>query len=64
MIHYYAKHHARRFDSLEEGLRQVIEDAARKGLDIFSPYKVGNLAMPRLYELAAAVNRIREGEWS
>ena len=30
-----------------------------KGLDILMPYKVGNLATPRLFEIAAAVNRLR-----
>ena len=29
-------------------------------MDILFPWKVGHLAMPRLYELAAAANRIRD----
>ncbi len=41
----------------------MMADIQHHGLDIFSPYKVGNLALPRLHELAAAINRIREGQW-
>jgi predicted ABC-class ATPase len=63
MIHYFAQHYATHCDNLVSGLRQVLADAERYGLDRFSPYKVGNLALPRLHELAAAINRIREGQW-
>ena len=40
-----------------------IDDVLKKGIDILSPYKVGNLALPRLHEVAAAINRIREHDW-
>ncbi len=63
MIHYFAQHYAADCANLVSGLKQVMIDAEQQGLDIFSPYKVGNLALPRLHELAAAINRIREGEW-
>lgn len=63
MIHYFAQHYAESCENLVSGLRQVIADAEQQGLDLFSPYKVGNLALPRLHELAAAINRIREGNW-
>ncbi len=63
MIHYFARHYATDCRSLVEGLRRVMDDAEQFGLDRFSEYKVGNLALPRLFELAAAINRIREGEW-
>jgi predicted ABC-class ATPase len=63
MIHYFAQHYAADCDNLVSGLRQVMADAEQYGLDRFSPYKVGNLALPRLHELAAAINRIREGHW-
>ena len=62
IIHYYATHYANN-DSLIAGLSKVLADIDNKGLDIISPYKVGNLALPRLHEIAAAINRIREGEW-
>ena len=63
MIHYFAKHYADNCENLIAGLKQVLEDAQQHGLGHFSQYKVGNLAMPRLHELAAAINRIREGSW-
>ncbi len=63
MIYYFAQHYAATDNNLVKGLQQVMADAQQYGLDIFSPYKVGDLALPRLYELAAAINRIREGQW-
>ena len=63
MIHYFATHYASGNDDLVTGLRQVLVDVEQKGLDCLSPYKLGNLALPRLFELAAAINRIREGGW-
>lgn len=59
MICYYAKKYAANSSSLTEGLRQVFKDIEVSGLDLLSQYKVGNLALPRLYEVAAAINRIR-----
>jgi len=64
MIYYYACHYDNAPGSLADKLKKLIQEAHEKGLDIFSPYKVGNLAMPRLYELAAAINRIRSDDWS
>jgi hypothetical protein len=46
-----------------EGLNKLFDDIEQNGIDIISQYKVGNLAMPRLHEVAAAINRIREGDW-
>ncbi|WP_455221112.1 ABC-ATPase domain-containing protein [Kaarinaea lacus] len=63
MIHAYGQRYAKNHTTLVDGLKQLISDVEQKGLDIISPYKVGNLAQPRLHELAAAVNRIREGDW-
>jgi hypothetical protein len=42
-----------------EGLAKAIEEVYEKGFDILLPYKLGNLAMPRIYELAGAINRMR-----
>ncbi|MCW8932965.1 MAG: ABC-ATPase domain-containing protein [Gammaproteobacteria bacterium] len=68
MIHYYASHYGQTSfnenDTLTTHLTQLIKEANENGLDIFSQYKVGNLAMPRLYELSAAINRIRCDDWS
>jgi hypothetical protein len=38
-----------------------MEEVEREGLDLLSPYPtpVGDLALPRSQELAAAVNRLR-----
>jgi predicted ABC-class ATPase len=63
MIHYFAKRYADNCENLTAGLLQALKDAEKYGLDHFSQYKVGNLALPRLHELAAAINRIREGNW-
>ena len=63
MIQYYASHYAQKPDNLISNLKMLIQQANEQGLDSFSPYKVGNLAMPRLYELAAAINRIRCDDW-
>ncbi|WP_455219265.1 ABC-ATPase domain-containing protein [Kaarinaea lacus] len=63
MIHLYAQRYAKPGDTLIPGLQKLMSDVNKKGLDIISPYKVGNLALPRLHELAAAINRIRDGDW-
>jgi predicted ABC-class ATPase len=59
MIHYYSEHYLERTKNLREGLRKVMGDVMERGFDILLPYKVGNLAMPRLYEVAGAINRMR-----
>ncbi|NOQ50868.1 MAG: ATPase, partial [Desulfuromonadaceae bacterium] len=41
-------------------LQQTLEEIEKEGLDILLPWKSGHLAMPRLYELAAAANRLRQ----
>lgn len=64
MIHRYATHYLNSGNTMTDGLRQLIQDVEEKGLDTISPYKVGNLAMPRLHELAAAINRIRCKDWN
>jgi len=64
MIHRYSQHYVKNTQNLIAGLQQLILEVEQKGLDTLSPYKVGNLAMPRIYELAAAINRIRDGDWN
>ena len=44
---------------LKEGLQKLMTDLQEGGLDILSPYKAGNLAKPRIFELAFAINRMR-----
>jgi predicted ABC-class ATPase len=59
LIHYYSETYLEKASSLREGLTQMMEEIQEKGLDILLPYKVGNLAMPRIYEVAGAINRMR-----
>ena len=63
LIHYYGLHHADGSPSLVEGLRAALANIEERGLDTLPPWKTGNLAMPRLQELAAAVNRMRGLQW-
>lgn len=63
MIQYYACHYSLKDGTLTDNLKQLLQEVRENSLDIISPYKVGNLAMPRLYELTAAINRIRSNDW-
>ncbi len=45
--------------SLRSGLKEIMERVDREGLDVLLLYKAGNLARPRLLEIAAAINRFR-----
>lgn len=58
-IHFFARHIASRGLSLREGLLQLEDILESKGLDALSPFKTGNLARPRIFELAFAMNRMR-----
>ncbi|UCF05855.1 MAG: ABC-ATPase domain-containing protein [bacterium] len=59
IIHYYAIHHAGGEYPLREGLERVMMQIDRQGLDVLSDLKEGAYARPRLFEVAAAVNRMR-----
>ena len=59
LIRYYSEHYLDKTENLRKGLEKVMEDIREGGFDILLPYKVGNLAMPRIYELAGAINRMR-----
>jgi predicted ABC-class ATPase len=58
-IHYYAQNHIHRGLPLREGLERCFQDLEEKGLDMLLPYQAGNLAKPRIYEVAGAANRMR-----
>lgn len=45
--------------SLRDGIQTLLSAVEEKGLDCLSSFKVGNLALPRRFEIAAAVNRMR-----
>jgi predicted ABC-class ATPase len=59
IMHLYASNYADKTGSLVSGLRLALIDVEEKGLDILSPWKTGELALPRLHEVAAAINRMR-----
>jgi predicted ABC-class ATPase len=58
-IHYYAEHYIHEGLPLREGLERCFQDLEEKGLDMLLPYRVGNLARPRIFEVAGATNRMR-----
>ena len=59
IIHYYITRYGDDGLPLEEGLERAFQDLREKGLDLLDPRKAGNLAVPRIMEAAAAVNRMR-----
>jgi predicted ABC-class ATPase len=59
MIHYYAERCLENSPSLKEGMELVLRAVQERGLDCLLPYTVGNLAMPRIFELSGAINRMR-----
>jgi len=59
IIYYYAKNFLHTTPSIYLGLKKVLEQIEEQGFDVISPYKPGNLALPRIYELAGAINRMR-----
>ncbi len=65
IIHYFSEKYSGKDITLKEGLSAVIKDIdekgidIQKGIDILSPFKLGSYALPRIYEVAAAINRMR-----
>jgi predicted ABC-class ATPase len=62
IIHYLGKKYYNGEISLEEGIDMLINDIEKEGFEIISPFKnqhPGFFAMPRKYEIGAAVNRMR-----
>ncbi|MFQ5508305.1 MAG: ABC-ATPase domain-containing protein [Leptospirillia bacterium] len=60
LIHRWSGHYADSA-SVTEGLRNALADAVAD-LDVLTDHPVGNLALPRLFELCAAVNRVRRAQ--
>ncbi|MBI5380212.1 MAG: ABC-ATPase domain-containing protein [Nitrospirae bacterium] len=58
-IHYLAMRCFSRELTLREALDTLDRELEDKGLDILAPYPAGDLAMPRRFEIAAAINRMR-----
>lgn len=62
ILRYIVKKYINNKNTLKEIIEKVIEDIDSKGLEIISMYPSnppGDIAMPRPYEIAAAINRIR-----
>ncbi|MDQ0337799.1 putative ABC-class ATPase [Caldalkalibacillus uzonensis] len=62
MIHMLAKQWAEGKTSLPDAIDQLYRQVEKKGLDFISPFygqHPGDLALPRKFELAAAINRLR-----
>ena len=45
--------------TLREGLEKLFAEVQIHGLDLLSSRKMGNYAMPRIFEVAAAINRLQ-----
>jgi len=54
------QHYPEQSAGLVAALKQALRQVDQQGLDQILPWKAGHLAMPRLYELAAAANRLRQ----
>ena len=59
MIYRYATRYADGRRSLREGLELLMAEVRERGLDCLSGPRVGNLALPRIFEVAGAINRMR-----
>jgi predicted ABC-class ATPase len=59
LILYYSQKYAGKEDTLREGLEKLFAELHTHGLDLLSARKMGNYAMPRIFEVAAAINRMR-----
>jgi len=59
LIHFAAARYFNGKVSLAHGLRQALKEVEEKGLDIITPFRRGDYALPRIYEVAAAINRMR-----
>jgi predicted ABC-class ATPase len=59
LLDWCRKHDPHQQDGLISCLKTGLEKVESEGLDILLPWKAGHLAMPRLFELAAAANRLR-----
>ncbi|MCL6451567.1 MAG: ABC-ATPase domain-containing protein [Acetobacteraceae bacterium] len=61
LIHYAAERYFDGRTSLRRGLELALSDVESRGLEVLSPFSghPGDYALPRLFEAAAAVNRLR-----
>jgi hypothetical protein len=59
LIDKYQQDDSSRETDLVVGLERVLGQIAQGGFDSITPYPMGKLALPRLQELVAVVNRMR-----
>lgn len=59
LMYYYGQNYADGKTPLLVGLERALGDLKEKGFDILGGRKSGNLAIPRIHEVAAAINRMR-----
>lgn len=61
LIYYAARRHVDGRHTLREVIELAMADVAREGLEVISPFRghPGDYAMPRKFEVAAAINRLR-----
>lgn len=59
ILYYYSKKYVNGKKTLQEGLLALMQELQEKGFDILSPRKAGDYALPRIFEVAAAINRLR-----
>ncbi|MEW6082551.1 MAG: hypothetical protein AB1576_12455 [Bacillota bacterium] len=62
LIHYIAQNHVDGERCLAGILKEALDEVTKEGLILLSPYQgqpEGTCAMPRIFELAGAVNRMR-----
>ncbi|MCD6569971.1 MAG: ABC-ATPase domain-containing protein [Deltaproteobacteria bacterium] len=59
IIYYYAITYAKKGISLSQGLKEIMDIIAQKGLDYIFPFKPADCATPRIFEIAATINRMR-----
>ncbi len=59
LIEKYHRDHSLCETDLVVGLERVLGQIAQGGFDSITPYPMGKLALPRLQELVAVVNRMR-----
>jgi len=61
IIHFMAEHYVagNKGIDLRTAVERAMQDMGENGLDMLVPYKSGNLALPRRFEVLAAINRMR-----
>lgn len=59
IIHYLSNKYVNKNLNLRDCISRVMRDLEEEGFDLLSPFKLGNYAMPRIFEVAAAINRMR-----